>query len=380
MRSVGPIIVGLAWLLTLLVPSLVTLQAEEATVTNLGKPAKWQAGSLALEIRDRNLALGGLQLGSWSDPTEPFDLSALEGIEAPCRSLRIDAAGISILTVCPTTEGDEAVLMSLQGVVMQLPLPLREGTSPSLSDDGVRVAAIFDDDGVSVLHVVDVQRTRDMAVLGLDEPRHPILAGEGSVVACTANVEGKRHAVVVDLQTGQGYVVSDGQREVDVGAISGNGRRVVYKAFVVPHDDFYLVDMDRNIRFNVSDSEGSAAAVDLSQNGDTVVYVSNFGGAYGVFTADINARKMLNRVGLFKPVRDVYISADGRRFAVIKGSEQPIFEVWDTQGKESTQVHVIDEGCEKPTMASSGLSAAALCPAGDQRAALLRIFTLPPMD
>ncbi len=380
LRSPRPFVAVLAWLFALLVPCSAGSQSEEATVTNLARPAKWKADSLALEIRDRNLALGGLQLGNWADPAEPLDLSALEGIKAPCRSLRIDAAGMSVLTVCPTTAGNERVLMTLQGVVLQLPLPVKKGTNPSISDDGVRAAAIFDEEGASVLHVVDVQRTRDMAVLGLDEPRHPILAGEGTVVACTAMVGGKRHAVVIDLETGQGHVLSDGQREVDVGALSANGRRVVYKAFVAPHDDFYLVDLDRSIRFNISDSEGSAVAVDLSQNGDTVAYISSFGGAYGVFTADINARKMINRIGLFKPVRDVYISASGQRFAILQGSERPVFEVWDTHGKVSNRVHVIDEGCEKPTLASSGLVAAALCPSGDQRAARLQLYTLPDQE
>jgi Tol biopolymer transport system component len=152
---------------------------------------------------------------------------------------------------------------------------------------------------------------------------------------------------------------------------------VAFKASSRGWDDFYLADLDRKLRYNISDSEGDTVAIDLSQDGDTVAFVQRFGGAMGIFTADISSRKVANRSGVLGSVVDVIVSASGRRHAFLLGGLSPHIEVWDTKGKKETQVASVAEGCWEPAMSSDGLFVAALCAAGPRDAAMLRLFPLP---
>ncbi len=349
-------------------------------IVNLRRPERFEAPVLALEVRDRNLGLGGWQIARWPDRTRPFDLASVPGLAPPCSSLRVDGVGLSAALACPTSAGYDALLMIVQDVVLQAPSPLAPGSSPSISDDGARVAAVLLEGGAPVLHVMDIQRTRDMVVIGLDQPRHPVLAGAGDVVACTALVDGQRHALAIDLTSLDARIVSHGLADVDIGAISANGRRVVFKGRRDIADDFYMVDLDRRTRRNISDSRGSTTAVDLSQDGDSLVFVSSFGGATGVFTADISARKLMNRFGVMGSIGDVTMTASGRRMAYITGPTRTSLEVWDILGRESRRVTVLDEGCPQPVMSSDGLHVMALCPGTAAAASVLRAFTLPEPD
>jgi len=369
---------ALAWAGVPLVCVLPAGAAGDARVMrNLTKPEHVTLEAVPLEIRDRNLALGGMQAGAVPADATEFDLGTFEGVQPPCRSAQLDGVGISFAVVCPDADGVEHVLYQQQGSVLRYPVPLVPRSQISLSDDGARVAAILAEEDGPVLHVLDIQGTRDISLVGLKEPRDPVLAGSGGAVACSCLVGKRRHVVVVDLLTADARVVSGELEDVNVGAISANGRRVAFKASHGGWDDFYLTDLDRKLRHNVSDSEGDTVAVDLSQDGDTVVFVQRFGGAMGIFTADISSRKVANRSGVLGSVVDVIVSASGTRHAFLKGGLSPRIEVWDTKGKKESQVASVAEGCWEPTMSSDGRFVGALCAREGREASLLTLFPLP---
>jgi hypothetical protein len=368
--------------LALLAP-IVPIRAEvdeAAPVTNLQNPERFKPAEFGVELRDRNLELQDTQIGVWEDPVADLDLAALGDVVPPCRSIRSDGRALTVAMVCADAAGDERLLVVYQGVILRFPRPLVRGSSIGLSDDGVRVAAVMQEEGGAVLHLLDLHRTRDIIVLGLDQPDDPALAGAGTAVACTAQVGGERHVVLVDLDDSLARVLSAGHTQVVTGAIAANGRRTVYRGQIEGQEDYYLVDVDRKVRFNISDSDGTTTAVDVSQHGDVVAFVSRFGGAMGVFTADINNRKVLNRSGAFQPLGEVFLSATGSRFAVVRTGVAEALEVWDTDGRHTEQVSTIVDEFDALDMSSDGLFVTALCPYQGRRAAAVRIYPLPARE
>jgi len=353
---------------------------EAAPVANLPDPERYRPAEFGVELRDRNLELGGTQIGVWEDIAGDLDLAALPDVAPPCRDVRADGRALTVAMVCPDGAGAERLVVVYQGVVLRFDRTLVPGSSIGLSDDGVRVAAVMQEEGGAALHLLDLHRTRDIVVLGLDRPDDPALAGAGMAIACTARVEDARHVVVIDLEDSLARVLSSGHTEVVTGAISANGRRVVYQGEVEEKEDFYLVDVDRKVRFNISDSDGTTSSVDVSQHGDVVAFVSRFGGAMGVFTADINNRKVLNRSGAFQPLGEVFLSATGSRYAVVRTGAAEALEIWDTDGRYTEQVATVVEEFDALDMASDGLSVIALCPHQGRRAAAVRIHPLPPRE
>lgn len=351
--------------------------ADVKAIRNLGKPERIEPGPVALEVRQQHLDLAGMQIGDVPAGSTDYDLATFEGVATPCRSPHLDGLGAGFALVCPDEAGVEHALFAQQGTVLRISRPVVRRSRISLSDDGVRLAAVLQGEAGAAIHVYDVLELLDMALVGLEEPRDPVLAGSGSAVACTAVVGKRRHVVVVDLASGDARVVSDGLDDVKVGAISANGRRVAFKASHGGWDDYYLADLDRKLRYNLSDSEGDTVAIDLSQDGDTVAFVQRFGGAMGIFTADISARKVANRSGVLGSVVDVIVSASGTRHAFLLGGLSPKIEVWDTKGRTEVQVATVAEGCWEPAMSSDGRFVAALCADGARDAALLRLFPLP---
>jgi len=352
---------------------------EDLGLTNLPPPKRYNAPVVALEIRDLNLALGDLQIGSWPDRGEPLALASLPDVRPPCRSLQVDGLGESVALVCPDDGGVERLLLVVQGVVLRFGKEVLAGSEIGLSDDGVRVAAILLDETGPTLHVIDVQRTRELVVVGLESPRDAHVAGTGSAVACSAIYKGRRDAVVVSLDEAVAHVLSRGIEEAEPGAISANGRRILFRGAVEQAHEHYLVDLDRRQRFNVTNAgrDGQIGAVDLAQHGDTVAFVNRFGGAIGVFTVDLNARKVANRCGFFQPLGELSLSASGSRVAFVKEGAVSDVEVWDLLGKESEQVETIVDDLRSMTMSSDGRFVAGLLEADGREGAVVRLYPLP---
>ena len=356
--------------------------ASDGVVRNLRAAKRYIPEVVSVEIRDLNLSLGGLQIGEWSDPKEAFDLAAVEGLAPPCRSLQVDALATSFALVCPDELGSERLLLIQQGIVLRFPTPLVTGSTIGLSDDGARVAAIFDTEDGASLRVLDVQRTREIVLTGLVDPGEVALAGTGNAVACTAVFEGERRVVLVDLEQAAGRLLSIGLDAVTNGAVSANGRRVVFRGDRDGRPDYFLVDIDRQQLFNLTDigDKGSVTSVDLAQHGDVVAFISRFGGAVGVFTADITARKVANRCGYFQPLHSVSVSATGSRVAFVKGGTTEELEVWDLSGREPRRIHTITDAANESVLSSDGLSIAALCPGGGFPATRIQLLSIPASE
>ena len=346
-----------------------------APVRNLEPAKKLETPVVEVTISHGALRLVGLQVGSPTDPGEDLHLAAIEGIGSPCRGLRVDGRGETLTTVCPDETGRSRLVLAQKGAVLRFDRELVPDARPALSDDGVRVAVVTVDDGAEILRVIDLQQTIELGISGLDSPRHPVLAGGGSAVACTATVDGRRHVVLIDLIEEQAWVLSTGQKESGVAAIAANGRRVLFRGLGRPGDLLYLADVDRQTLHSVSDAEGAPLAADLSQHGDRVAFIHRIGGAVGLFSADVNARKVVNLAGFFAPVHDVETSADGARLAYT--TPDGVVTVVDTEGRRMETVAELAEGCVNPTLSSDGLWVAALCDAEGVAAAVIRLFPLP---
>ena len=351
---------------------------EDGGLTNLPPAKRYNAPIAALEIRDLNLALGELQIGVWPDLAAPLDLASLPDVAPPCRSLQVDGLGKSVALVCPDDAGIERLLLVVQGVVLRFDGQVLADSEIGLSDDGVRVAAVFDDEGGPILRVLDIQRTRELIVGGLQSPIDAHLAGTGTAVSCTAVHEGRREAMVVDLTETVAHVLSRGIEQVEAGAISANGRRVLFRGAVEAAVDHYLVDLDRKQRFNVTNAgpDSYIGAVDLAQHGDTVAFINRFGGAVGLFTADLNARKVANRCGFFQPLGELNISAAGSRIAFVKKGAIAEIDVWDLVGKESERVQTLVEEVSSMTMSSDGLFIAGLLTSDGVDSAVVALYPL----
>ena len=373
---------------TLLVGCLATLATpaasqtppwEDGALTNLPPAKRYNAPIIALEIRDLNLPLGGKQIGEWPDLSEPLALASLPDVAPPCRSLQVGGLGASVALVCPDAGGTERLLLVVQGVILRFEGQVTADSEIGLSDDGVRIAAVFDDEGGPTLHVLDIQRTRELVVAGLQSPRDANLAGTGTSVSCSAVHAGRREAMAVDLTETVAHVLSIGIEEAEAGAISGNGRRILFRGAVEQAVDHYLVDLDRKQRFNVTNAgpDSYIGAVDLAQHGDTVAFINRFGGAVGLFTADLNARKVANRCGFFQPLGELSISAAGSRIAFIKKGASAEIDVWDVLGKETEHTETLVEDVSSMTMSSDGHFVAGLLPSQGVDRAIVRLFPLP---
>jgi len=352
---------------------------EDAGLVNLPPAKRYNAPIVALDIRDLNLPLGDLQIGTWPDRGEPLDLATLPDVAPPCRSLEVDGLGESVALVCPDAGGVERLLLVVQGVVLRFGGQVLADSEIGLSDDGVRVAAVFQEEGGPALHVMDIQRTRELVIAGLQSPRDAHMAGTGTAVACTAVYEGRREAMVVDLVETVAHVLSRGIEEAEADAISANGRRAMFRGAVEQSVDHYLVDLDRKHRFNVTNAgpDGDIGSVDLAQHGDTVAFINRFGGAVGLFSVDVNARKVANRCGFFQPLGELSISASGTRIAFIKEGAATEIDVWDLLGKESERADTIVDDISSMTMSSDGQFVAALLRAGRVDSAVVRLYPLP---
>ena len=360
-------------------PPGVSRAQEDPALVNLSAAKKYEAAEIAVEVRDRNLGLGGLQIGTWPNPAEPLDLASIDDVRPPCRDLRSDGVGGAFAVVCPDAQGRDRLLLVMQGVVLRFPDPVAPGSHIGLSDDGARAAAMFVREDGPQLTLLDIHRTREITVHGLTEPRDPILAGPGTTVACTATVEGEPRALAVDLEFAIARVISEGLDLLQTVAVSANGRRVVFLADDHGLPNYYLVDVDRKKRFNITagQTDGNATIADLAQHGDAVAYLSRFGGAMGLFVADINARKVLNVCGFFQPLEDVAISATGTRIAVVKGGAAAEVAIWDTEGKEGLEAAKVVGDFDAVSLSSNGLVLAALAAARGVRAAQLETHPLP---
>lgn len=379
MRGSNPLL-----LLSVLLAALpgVSRAQEDPALVNLSAAKKYEAAEITVEIRDRNLALGGLQIGTWPSMAEPLEFASLEDVRPPCRCLQSDGVGGSFALVCPDSKGHDRLLLVMQGVVLRFPDPVVAGSRIGFSDDGARVAAMFERDSGPQLTLLDVHRTREITVHGLTDPRDPILAGPGGTVACTATVDGESRALAVDLEFATARVISEGLDLLKTVALSANGRRVIFLADDHGLPNYYLVDVDRKRRFNITagQTDGNATTADLAQHGDTVAYLSRFGGAMGLFVADINARKVLNVCGFFQPLEDVAISATGTRIAVVKGGAAAEVAIWDTEGKEGLEAARVVGDFDSMALASNGLVLAALATARGVKAAQLETHPLPVQE
>ncbi len=349
---------------------------------NLAAAKKYEAAQFTVEIRDKNLALDGLQIGTWVDRTEPLELASLDDVRPPCRALEVDGVASSFALVCPDAGGHDRLLLVTQGVVLRWAEPLVPGSRIGLSDDGARVAALFASEEGPRLTLLDVHRTRAITVHGIDAPREITLAGPGTAVAVTADVDGEATTVAVDLELATAHVISAGLDLETTVAISANGRRVVFRALDHGLPNYYLVDVDRKKRFNLTagHTDGQATTADLAQHGDTVAFLSRFGGAMGLFLVDINARKVLNLCGFFQPLEGVSVSATGTRVAVVKGGVTQEVSVWDTEGKEGVQAATVVTELTEAALASNGLTLATLSTARGVPAAQIELHALPPRE
>ena len=349
---------------------------------NLAAAKKYEAAEFSVEIRDRNLALDGLQIGTWVDRTEPLELASLDDVRPPCRSLEVDGVAAAFALVCPDAAGHDRLLLVTQGVVLRWAEPLVPGSRIGLSDDGARVAAVFAGDSGPQLTLLDVHRTRAITVHGVTDPREIAMAGPGTSVAITADVDGLPQTLAVDLEIAMARVISADLDLESTVAISANGRRVVFRAADHGLFNYYLVDVDRKKRFNLTagHTDGNATAADLAQHGDTVAFLSRFGGAMGLFLADINARKVLNVCGFFQPLEGVAVSATGTRVAVVKGGVSQEVSVWDTEGKEGLEVANVVGELSEAVLASNGLTLATLSNAAGVQAAQIELHTLPARE
>jgi len=355
-------------------------EVATSDVRNLGAPTRPDLPSLDVVISRVALKLGGLQVGEWTDTGSDLLLGDIEGIRLPCRDLDVDGWAQTFAAVCPDEAGADRLVLAQPGALLRFDRDLVADAHPAVSDDGARVAVVLREDGVDVLKVLDLQQTVELAVVGLDQPRTPVLAGAGNAVACTALVDGERHAVVVDLESGTAQVLSRKQKEVRVAAISANGRRVVYRGIGRPGDVLYLVDLDRGTQYALSNGKGKPAAADLSQHGDTVAYLERLGGAVGLFSVDMSARKVVNLAGFFEPARDVIVSATGNRIAYVTSGRSSHVEILDVVGRTVKDVTVVAEGCSSPTLSSDGRFVAALCPTRGREGAVVSFFPLPTDD
>ncbi len=376
-RTVWPLLASAI----LLVPCAATIPAaasdKGSDVRNLGAPDPLDAPALEVAISRGALRLSSLQVGDWSEPGADLPLSDLPGVVPPCRALSVDAGAATLCAVCPDEDRVPRLVLAQQGAVLRFSRELLEDGGPSLSDDGTRLAVVTREGETDILRVLDLQQTLELSVTGLEAPRRPVLAGSGSAVACTAIVDGERHAVLIDLEAGGARVLSGGQKEVRVGAISGNGRRVVFRGVGRPGDLLYLADVERGTLHSLTEGKGVPVAVDLSQHGDTVAFVERIGGAMGLFSVDVNARKVVNLAGFFEPVRDVIVSATGDRLAFVSGTSSSQVEVLDVAGRAVEEVDRLADGCTDPTLSSDGLFVVALCDAGGRAASVIRLFPLP---
>lgn len=376
-------VAGLALLLAALSPPPETVRAAEvatSAVRNLGTPTRPDLPSLDVVVSRVALSLGGLQVGEWTDTGADLVLGDIEGIRSPCRDLDVDGWAQTLTAVCPDDHRNERLVLAQPGAVLRFEHELVPEAEPAISDDGARIAVVVREDGVDILRILDLQQTLELGVVGLEEPRHPVLAGTGSAVACTALVDGERHAVVVDLEAGRAQVLSSGQKDVRVAAISANGRRILFRGVGRPGDVLYLADLDRGTRHALSNGKGVPAAADLAQHGDTAAFLERLGGAVGLFSVDMSARKVVNLAGFFEPARDVIVSASGERIAFVTSGPSPHVEVLDVEGRSVRSVIQLAEGCADPTLSSDGRYVAALCAARGREATVVSFFPLPTDD
>jgi len=360
-------------------PGLAGAQTGAASpVHNMQTASSLDPTPVPITVSRGALQLGGLQVGSWEAGTDELALGTLEGLSSPCRGLRVDGRGETQATVCPDGEGRDRLVLAQGGAVLRFDRDLVDDDVPAVSDDGVRVAVVTADDGGETLRVLDLQQTLELGITGLDRPRHPVLAGGGTAVACTATVDGRRHVVLVDLVAEEARVLSNGQKESGVAAIAANGRRVLFRGLGRPGDVLYLADVDRNTLHALSDAEGAPLAADLSQHGDRAAFVHRIGGAIGLFAADMNARKIVNLAGFFSPLRDVSASADGVRLAY--STPDGAVTVVDTEGRRMETVTEVSTGCQEATMTSDGRWLFALCDHEGRAGALIRRYPLPILE
>ncbi len=264
---------------------------------------------------------GRAGLGPWRLYEGTFD-------ESSCRSPRLSQDATVLLSICrgldPSRPGDEHVVLLQDNRLHRYanpiaPLDVAGGARVDLSMDGERFAVVIEEGAGRSIHIINlVLRTDTRVSGGWRNPGNPVLSADVGAVGFTAEVAGRPAVIAVSLDDKKAWTAWHGGRRsrLAVYGVGPSGKRVLMTANLTDKDQLFLVDVSRNVYYDLSGDAGNVTSATLHRSAEAAVFTSTIGGACGVFWVDLQGRKAKDFVGSVEVCYERAMLEDTRRYVL----------------------------------------------------------------
>jgi len=233
-----------------------------------------------------------------------------------------------------------------------------------LAADGERFAVVINEGGGRSIHLIDIAgKTDTRGSGGWREPGNPVLDPDVNALAFTAQVAGRPAVVVVNVDDKNAWVAWHGGRtsKLAVFGVGANGRRVLLSADPTDLVQLFVIDIDHEVQYDVSQRKGNVESAALHRSTEAVVFTSKVGGTCAAFFADLTGRKRTDFLSETGICYDDAKLEDARRWVLIQrvdGQDRKVV-VFDRKSREV--VHELPPSCENAYLSANGALMAARC-------------------
>ena len=369
------------------------LSAQTALAERLPGPQQSETASIEVDVRSAPLKLVSLREAQVDEGAEeaeepfagpgPWALFEEPRPGKACDSVRLADSASVALAVC--SGGDyryprlEHVVLRRGAEVVRYPFSVhrREGeVEVALSSDGKRFAVRVEGRSGPKIHFVDLEgETISEISGGWGDPGTMRVADDAHVVAFEARVAEEEHVVVVFLEEEILAHRVWPRAGAHLHDISKDGHGVLVSHKTNDFEELFLVDVTRNIRFELSGRRGDVQGAALHPGGMQAVFASRVGGVCALWWTDLVTRQRKDFVAsIDRCFGEVDVDSE-RRFVLyeqIEGmSRQPF--VWDRKSRKP--YFQLPAGCHHASQSGMGRFVAAHC--SGEAGSGLQLFRVP---